>query len=245
MRPVGSPPVPWGLIAAVLVGLLVMAGGVWGWVNFHKPPVPVPPPTPAESKPVEKPVDPTISSCHLLPLSKDIATRTLFYARQGIAFGDQQKYNDAIKEFERAIDASPNMLTLHASRAGVEISLRKFNEAEEDLAAEERLTKCLSEPGITDAQLASLNDFDEPAPGRDSAAVLANQMRSRIRSAQAMTHYNRAALLSVEEQPDAAVAELKAAVHDGFSDRRTIETDPMLNNARQSKDFHLVPAMMP
>lgn len=242
----------WRRWAAIGIVVLLVAGMFLWKLLPNSAPAPdvakVPPP------------DPGISSCKIVPATKDTATKAFFFTKQGMFYASTvetlqkqgmtdaatQKKTDALNEFASAITADPHFLDAHSSRAAAEGMLKRFPEAERDLEEEQKLVKCLSEPGISDEQMAALNYYDQPEhPGRaDQTAVLADKMRARVKRVAANTYYNRACLESMEERTPEAIADLKNAVRSGFNNKAQIMSDSQLENARNSKEFHTVLALM-
>jgi uncharacterized protein YdbL (DUF1318 family) len=189
------------------------------------------------SQVLNTPVSSVVSSCGLKPARPADVARLLQYMKQGIMFASQSKYEEALLEFRPVLNIDKNFLGIHENIGAALLALRRFPDAEAELNAELKLAGCLSE--LNDRQLASFGYFmevDEKDPSLRRKAQAA-KLKAELPKTKADAHYNLACLYSLEKKKDPAVEQLEAAVHDGYSNTKSLKEDPDLSFVRKSAEF--------
>ena len=178
--------------------------------------------------------------CELKPVNQPDVNRLLTYLKQGMNYATQHRYDLALNEFEQVRQIDPNFLAMHENIAAAELKLKKFAESETHLEEELRLIGCLDQMNDTDLpKFAYMLEVGQEGAGNPNLAR-SLAMRKRIKQARAAAHYNLACIRSNQGIADQALAELRQAVENGFSDVSALRRDPDLATARSARGFQVV-----
>jgi len=175
--------------------------------------------------------------CKLVPAKSPDVARLLQYLKQGMNYASQKKFDLALPEFQAALAIDKNFLALNQNVGSALMASSKYSEAENAFKAELKLVDCLTP--LNDTQLSSFAYFievDEQDPAKRKKAQT-DTLKMRIPAIKADAHYNLACVYSLQKQKDSAIGELRAAVDSGFSDKKTLSSDPDLSFIRGSQDF--------
>jgi tetratricopeptide (TPR) repeat protein len=183
------------------------------------------------------PPSPPPFPCSLQPARVSDVAKLLQYLKQGMNYGSQRQYEEALAEFQQVLNIDPNFLGVHQNIGAAYTGLKRYDAAEKELKAEMKLLSCLD--SMNDEQLTAFSYMIE-TPVSDPLARKTSQVqmyRTRLTSAEAASHYNLACVYSLQNQKDAAIGELQSAVKAGFSDAKALRTDPELANVRKAAAF--------
>jgi tetratricopeptide (TPR) repeat protein len=145
-----------------------------------------------------------------------------------------------LNEFEQVRQIDPNFLAMHENIAAAQLKLKKFSESENHLEEELKLIGCLDQMNDTDLpRFAYMLEVGQEGAGNANLAR-AVAMRKRIKQARAAAHYNLACIRSQQGITEQALAELRQAVENGFSDVSALRRDPDLATARSARGFQAV-----
>lgn len=153
---------------------------------------------------------------------------------QGMTYARQHNFQEAVKEFREAEALDKHYLQVHQDIAAAEIALGESTAAEKALEAEQEVTDCLKKMPEDDEYVFRyfVNDEDN----KNKAGAI-RDLREAVDRVQADIHYDRACLRSLRNDKVGALAELREAVHNHFSDKEAIEHDHDLDNIRHSPEF--------
>ncbi|MBL8293367.1 MAG: DUF1318 domain-containing protein [Bryobacterales bacterium] len=182
--------------------------------------------------------------CKLVPAKAPDVARLLQYLKQGMMYASQKKFEQALAEFQPALNIDRNFLGLNQNVGSAQLALKKYAEAEAAFQAEVKLTECLA--GMNEGQLANFGYFFEVAE-KDAAArkrAQAEKLKAELPKARANAHYNLACVYSLQKQKDPALAALRAAVDAGFADKRVLNGDSDLAFVRQAPEFREIAARL-
>jgi len=180
--------------------------------------------------------------CGLNPVSQPDLTRLLTYLKQGMIYASQSRYELAVKEFEQVQQIDPNFLAMHENIAAAQLKLKKLSEAESHLQQELKLIGCLDQTKDADLpKFAYMLEVGQKGEG-DPDAARAQTMRTRLKQATGVAHYNLACLRARQGAAEQALAELRLAVDSGFSDASALRRDPDLAAVRTVPGFQEVVA---
>ncbi len=178
-----------------------------------------------------------IGSCNLTPARNADVARLLQYLKQGMNYASQKKYDLALAEFQQARTIDKNFLGLNGNAGAAQLGLKKYADAEASLNAELKLTECLA--SLNDSQLANFAYFmevDEKDAGNKREAQAA-RLKSQLPKAKAEANYNLACAYSLQRQKEPALKALQAAIDAGYSNTRSLNSDPDLGFIRQAPEF--------
>ncbi|MBZ5623308.1 MAG: hypothetical protein LAQ69_31990 [Acidobacteriia bacterium] len=194
--------------------------------------------TDPDAKPALSSSQPT--PCGLRPVNQPDVNRLLTYLKQGMNYATQHRYDLALNEFEQVRQIDPNFLAMHEDIAAAQLKLKKFPDAENHLEEELKLIGCLDQMNDTDLpKFAYMLEVGQEG-GSNSNLARALAMRKRIKQARGAAHYNLACIRSHQGITEQALAELRQAVENGFSDVSALRRDPDLANVRSARGFQEV-----
>ncbi len=233
--------------------LLVAGGAVWKfWPSGQYPEEP----TITETKPGStlsqekaQPKEPGKGSegpqapayaCGLNPVAQPDLNRLLTYLKQGMIYASQSRYEMAIKEFEQVQQIDPNFLAMHENIAAAQLKLQKLTDAEAHLQQELKLIGCLGQMQDGDLpKFAYMLEVGQKGAG-DADAARTQTMRSRLKQASGIAHYNLACLRARQGSAPQALDELRLTVDSGFADTSALRRDPDLATVRNIPGFQEV-----
>jgi uncharacterized protein len=180
--------------------------------------------------------------CKQVPAKTPDVARLVQYLKQGMNYASQKKYDLALPEFQAALAIDKNFLGLNQNVGAAQLALKKYSEAETAFKSELKLVDCLTP--LNDSQLSAFAYFievDEREPAKRRKAQT-DKLKTQLPTIKADAHYNLACLYALQKQKDPALAELRAAVDGGFSDKKALSGDPDLAFVRGFPDFREIVA---
>ncbi len=193
--------------------------------------------TRARAKFPQKPVVSGVGPCKLVLAKPTDVARLLQYMKQGMNYASQKKFDMALNEFQPALAIDKNFLGLQQNVGAAQGALKKYSEAEAAFKAEVKLAECLAP--LNENQLAAFGYFmevDEKDPVKRKK-VQGEKLKAEVPKVRASANYSLACVYSLQKQKDPALAALKAAVDAGFSDKKSLNSDPDLGFVRQTPEF--------
>ncbi len=175
--------------------------------------------------------------CGLKAVNPPDLNRLLTYLKQGMNYASQNRYDLALNEFEQVQQIDPNFLAMHENIAAAQLKLKKTADAEAHLQEELKLIGCLDQMNDTDLPAFAYMLEVSQAGASDPNVARAQAMRTRLKQARAVAHYNLACIRSMQGAAEQAAAELRQAVESGFSDIAALKRDPDLARVRSSPAF--------
>jgi uncharacterized protein YdbL (DUF1318 family) len=178
-----------------------------------------------------------IGPCKLVPAKPADVARLLQYLKQGMNYASQKKFDLALAEFQPGLAIDKNFLGLQQNVGAAQVALKKYPEAEASFKGEVKLAECLAP--LNESQLASFGYFlevDEKDPAKRRKAQ-GEKLKAEVPKIRAGANYNLACVYSLQKQKDSALTALRAAVDAGFSDKKSLNSDPDLAFIRQSPEF--------
>ena len=179
----------------------------------------------------------TFGPCKLVPAKPTDIARLLQYMKQGMNYASQKKFDLALAEFQPGLSIDKNFLGLQQNVGSAQVALKKYSEAEASFKGEAKLAECLAP--LNENQLAAFGYFmevDEKDPAKRKKAQ-GEKLKAEVPKIKASANYNLACVYSLQKQKDPAIAALRAAVDAGFSDKKSLNSDPDLSFIRPLPEF--------
>jgi tetratricopeptide (TPR) repeat protein len=169
--------------------------------------------------------------CQLTPAQNVDVARLLQYMKQGMMYAKLKDYEAALSEFQQGLIIDPNFIGLHSNAGASLLALKRYKDAETQFNDEVKLVDCL-EP-LPDNTLQKYAYMFEGDGENGKVAAL----RVQLKNTKMIAQYNLACLYSRQEQKEQALIALRNALKTGFTDKKSLESDPDLSFIRNSPEF--------